>query len=775
MKQTQRLQLLLLSVALLVFSACQTLKNVPEGEFLLDRVEVRAEDRPSDIPKDELTRYIHQQPNGQIFFMRFHLWLYNLGKKGKETGVSGWLHRIGEPPVIYSPALTEQSVGNLQIYLKGRGFYSAEVVDTAYTRRRGRMTVRYTVRFGTPTLVDSVALRIPDSLANSYVERQWANSQLKPGMRLDNLVLEAERSRVEGSLRNAGFYNFSADAIGFVADTLGRGNQATLTLCIPPPNATEFSDRVLRRYVIDSINIYPKAASNRSTSAVDSTWHVRTLGRVRYLYPSTPGIRLPVVARMLRLQPDSILRLSDVNRTQSNLLSLSLYRQAQFEFREQQFTGWRSQADSLNRLYPITCNVLLHRMPVQNYQAGLMLTTSGAIGAEGSLTYTHRNLFYGAELFELRGQASVEALRKRQGLYFKTAMELGLRATLTFPQFLFVYGLNKFEQRYMPSTRLQVSWNYQRRPDYNRTLFTGGITYAWNAGQGSSYSLTPVEVNVVKIFRIDPAFYARISRSYLAHSYISQLVSITGLNYGYQEQSSGNRLSTSTLRASVEASGNTLWAFSKLLKRKRRDGAYTVFDLPFSQFVRADLNYANKVRVDKSNAVVFRVLMGVGYPYANSEALPIEKQYYEGGANGVRAWQARDLGPGSYRDTEFAYPNQTGDIKLEANLEYRFSLFWKLEGALFVDAGNIWAISRRDLREGAIFHFSSFYKQVAVGYGVGVRMNLGFFVLRIDSGFRLYDPYVAPNSGRTRGQFLFAERQFTTDDFVLHFGVGYPF
>jgi outer membrane protein assembly factor BamA len=220
-----------------------------------------------------------------------------------------------------------------------------------------------------------------------------------------------------------------------------------------------------------------------------------------------------------------------------------------------------------------------------------------------------------------------------------------------------------------------------------------------------------------------------------------------------------------------ELAGNILYAAFKASGAEKTDGAYELFKVSFAQYALGDIDFRYYNILNPGNKIVYRFFAGAGLPYKNSTALPFEKQYFSGGANSIRAWQVRDLGPGSYIDTTHTtYSNQTADIKLEANLEYRFKLFWVLEGALFVDAGNIWAINNNDNREGAQFKFDRFYKDIAVGTGFGTRFDFSFFIFRFDLGIKTRDPEYPDGQ-----KWVFGSRQLGRNDFVLNLGIGYPF
>lgn len=771
----QSLSALLLPLLLLSLFGCSTLRNVPKEESLLDEVRIETIDAPSDISDAELKRYLRQIPNSRILGRRFHLWLYNLGKPGVETGMNGWFHRIGEAPVIYSRKLTNLGVDNLTTYLHSRGYFECLVYDSVYDRRKRRKGVCYTVDFGRPTRLAQVQIDMPDSIAKTYLMRKWADWGLKTGERLDDKRLNETRANVARILRNEGYFNFSPEYVNFLADTLTHPRLADLKVQIPSSTRKDIPPALFHRYVLDSLRVFTRYNPLAPLTTDMHRLQSATSDGIHYYFPTSPGIRYRVLDRMILVRPDSLVRLDLVNRSQQNILSAGLYQLATFDF-----TSGGAPRDTVidrtpQRIYPLNAALNLTRFKTQSYQFEAMLTTSGSIGTEGSYTYRHRNLFNGAEQLEVQLRLQVEALRNRKELDFKTAIELGTRVSLTYPGFLIPFLKNTYLRRISPRTRFQVAYNYQRRPDYTRTIASGSTLYTWQQGGRISHSFSPIEVNVVKIFSITESFSDRIAQTYLANSYISQLVGLTSYSFAYASRPSPQHPSNHTLRWNAELAGNGMWSLRKLLCTERPDGVHELLGLPFAQYARGDVNYAYHWVVDRNNTLAFRTYLGLGYPYGNSTALPFEKRFFEGGANGVRAWHARDLGPGAYNERKLKYPNQTGDIKMELNAEYRYKMFWRLEGALFMDAGNIWAISAADERPGAQFHFDSFYRQIALGYGTGLRLNLGFFILRMDLGVKLYDPAIGVDPEHPDAHWIPFQRDYSERDFVMHVGVGYPF
>ena len=329
-----------------------------------------------------------------------------------------------------------------------------------------------------------------------------------------------------------------------------------------------------------------------------------------------------------------------------------------------------------------------------------------------------------------------------------------------------------FIKKYNPTTTLLAAYNYQAMPFYTRTMANATFGYNWRAGNYQEHIINPLQFNIVKLISIDSAYAVRIeSSSYLAYSYKDIMILGGGYSYIFNNQIIKKSKDYWFLRINAEASGNMLSLVEKFSGAKKTDGSYYLLGQPFAQYVRTDFDLRYNYILNDVSSLVYRGFFGIGIPYGNSKAIPFEKQYFGGGANGIRAWQVRSLGPGSYvHDTATTFLNQTADIKLEANAEYRFKLFWILEGALFLDAGNIWTYHYDPARPGAQFQFNKFYKDIAVGTGTGFRFDFKFVIGRVDVGMKLRDPLIQSGS-----KWIIMNRPYERNDFTLVLGIGYPF
>jgi len=793
-----RSAILLLALSLLTISSCRITKNVPENEYLLDNANlvINSDQRKPGIKEGELQNYVRQKPNKRVLLFRLHLRLYNMARKGKEKGLSKLLRTIGEEPVLLDTFQTNQTVSNLERYVKSKGFYEATVSDTTILGKR-KATVSYEVNIGKPYRIKNVTYVIEDTLIRAIVLSDTANSLISKGARFDVDLLRQERVRVEKRLKEDGYFLFSRDFITFTADTSLGKKWVDLDLVIRNRfSRTEFGEKVpqpYRKYEITNVYIYtgydPVEYYYLEEEKLLDTIEFENQ---KFIYSISPGIKYKTVSNANLLRPGQIYAESTVQKTRDNLNSLRLYRAVNVFFRpdEEAEQEARQQENFLlfgddegERNVPtgkLNCHIQLTPHTLQSYQVDLVGTnTASDIGMEGNLSYQHKNIFKGAEVLDTKFRGMVQFLTGED--VFTNSLEVGGSVGLSFPRFLGPFTGQEFIKRYSPRTQLSMSYNYQRRPDYTRTLAGFNIGYSWRSENRFSHTFIPAEVSVINIFSIDDNFLDRIADTYLANSYKNELITVTSYGLTYSNQSTQKR-SYAVVRYNAEVSGNTLAALYSAFGQKADDGTYQLFSTSFSQFVKSDITFIYNQQIDENNTLVYRFFAGAALPYGNSKALPFEKKYFSGGSTGIRAWHARGLGPGTYVEEQLKIPNQTADIKLEANVEYRFKLFWMLEGALFLDAGNIWAITSADERAGAVFYPDTFYKQIALGTGTGIRMNLGFFTIRFDLGMKLHDPGIRlpspdnPNEQIVNYNWLpFNKRYVFKDDFVVHFGIGYPF
>ncbi len=775
-------------------TSCNPTKYVPKDQYLLRSVEVEV-DNGKEVKKEDLKSHIRQKPNKKIIGMRFHLWLYNRSKSDKDNRWNRWLRKNGEEPVIWQQSLTDKSLEQLELFLEYKGYYYARVSDTVIFKKR-KADVIYKVSTGWPYSIGKVSYDIPDTAIARLILADTLQSLIKRGNPLDGDIFKNEKKRIETYLKNNGYYSFAADYVSFEdADTSYRRRTADFNLTVKPHAERTADNRVVEApyplYNIRSITVNAGANMlSMADSEAESKTANDTLTRngVTFIIPPDYFVRPSVIRNSLYIFPDSLYRISNFNQTYQHLIGLRSFMQVNYDY--------SVPPDQANlRMRDLDCRINLLPFTRQSITTDVEGTMSeGNLGGGISIQYQNKSLFRHAEIFDLRLRGALEAVSSTStsnlwgGL--KTKMEYEAEASLNIPKFLLPFRSDRFIREYNPKTVFSILYNYQNYPDYYvRTVFSTSVGYNWRGSEVISHIVKPLDVNFVQLPEISPAFESTLQKyPYLQNSYQSHMVVSSSYSF-VRDMRAVHKDNFFFVRTNFETAGLLLDAFFKLTDKSTSSGEpYKIFNNEFSQFVKGDVDFRYYYTINGNNTLVSRVFAGVGWPYGNSAtaettegvtrsvaSMPFEKKYYAGGANSIRGWRLRSLGPGSYQDTASitAYPNNTGDIKLEANVEYRFKLVWLIEGALFMDAGNVWDSHKDEDRKGAEFSFDRFYREIALSGGVGLRFNFGYFILRADLGMKLHDP-----AGSGRWAFTpkpDGSKRVSSDDFCLSIGIGYPF
>lgn len=754
-------------------SSCSSTKYVGENEYLLENVKVKLEGK--QVNKSEIKKNIRQKPNTRILGVaRFHLGLYNLSGRNGQKRLNKWLRSIGEAPVIYSDFMTDRSGAQIELYLHNKGYFNVSVRDTVLLRKK-KAYVEYRVTPGPVTIMQDIRFTDPyNYLANELsdsvslmqlVLEDSLRSLLKPGQPLDVEILDKERERITKMLREKGYFNFSKKFIQFYADTSfsETPDVARMLLNIPKnPIDTNAYETFRIRDVHINFDYDPLLILTHADSAyVDTTY--REYGIVYY---NKLKVAPKLIIETIQFKEGELYNIQKVIDSYARLQALSLFKFINIVFKETK----GAQGEKL-----LTCEVQLSPIKRQSYNVFLEGThNSGNIGVGGNLTYNHRNLFRGAENLSISvwGALKKEQLNEK-GKIFSTT-EIGTELKLITPQFWMpIFRMKDFRRNYAPKTSVSLSYSFEHTPFYSRRVAGAKFGYLWRKGDKRwRYNFDLIDFNYVLMHRVDSGFVAGLKNEYIKSAYTDHMIFSADFSAIYTDQIINTKSSYNYFRGNLETSGNFLLALDKVIgATKTTDNGeryYKALGVRYAQYVKADGEYRFNHYVNNANTVVYRVFLGCGYPYGNMKVLPFEEAFYGGGANGIRAWQARTLGPGSYV-AEDKYPNSVGDFKLEANVEYRFKLFWLLEGALFLDAGNIWNINRFEDRKGTMLT-TGFYKQIAVGTGGGLRLDANFFLLRFDLGIKMCDP-----SKPEKQRFVLFDNGKWLKNTVFNIAIGYPF
>jgi outer membrane protein assembly factor BamA len=768
------LKLFTFAGVLFLFS-CSPVKFVPEDKYLISKVQVEIDNQK--INKESAKSLIKQKENYKILgFLKFHLLLYNLSSKKK---TDDWLKRIGEPPQIYDEDLTAKSEEQLKQFANSKGYFRASVSSNITVKENKRkVIVNYKLTSGEQYLIKRINYQIKDSLLQSIYFASSVKSEIKVGDAFDIDLMEKHQMDIVKLFRNNGYYYFSKDDVKFVADSSVYEKQVLVDLLIRPAKNSQIdSAKVFQPFYLNNFFFSVLPGNSPVTISRDSvgifsdtiTWDNSTLYQNKQVkYPPS------LFNRTMRLNKGALYSNAEVESAFNAFNRLRQFRFVDIQFKEVASASDTNLLDCYVRLAPLNKQSTSFDIEGTN--------TSGNFGVAGNVTYLHRNLFRGAEVFQLSFLGGIERIEKQnEGVsdYFNTT-EFGIESSLMIPKLLGPGNFFRDFERFLPKTVLGLAYNYQRRPEYTRTINSVKFGYDWKSTEDLRHIWNLLDYNQVNVFDYDPEFIDGIKDLYIKSSFTDHLIFAMNYSLIYNNQRMNTIKNYTYVKFNIEASGNLLWAISELTNRDKYQAVdslgivqaeyYQVFNTRFAQYIKSDIEYSKGFSIDKYNSIVSRAFFGIGVPYGNFDVLPFEKKYFSGGANGIRAWPVRSLGPGTYKASPEEYPNQTADIKLEANMEYRFKLISFVEGALFLDAGNIWAINEKDNREGAQFQFDKFYKQIAFGTGAGLRFDMSYFILRLDLGMKLRDPAVSENRG-----WIVGYRPYSNNDFNLSFAIGYPF
>ncbi len=748
-------------------ASCSVSKFIPEGEYLLDDVKVVSDDKavkPSDI-----SGYNRQNPNSSWFsLVKVPMHIYSLSGTDTTRWINRFIQKLGDKPVIFDEEAAERSREDMQSALHNMGYMQADVRLRKETRKK-KLRLKYLVHPGPAYRISHWDYDIQDDSVRRYMAG-YASQLMHEGMRFDVNTLDQERQQMTNHLQDRGFYRFNKEYVTCTADTVRGTHLVDLTFHIAPYDATSHTTHA--RYRIGEVNVvtdFDMTRAMRQDFAHFDSLHYKGLN---IFYRERPFLKPEVLSQNIAITPDSFYSDSRLQHTRSSLGRLHAIKYTDIRFQE-------DAADSTR----LDCHVLLSRNKVNSFSAELEGTNSaGDLGAAASLSYQNRNLFNGSELFTFKVRGAYEAVTGLQGYSNENYVEYGVEASINFPRFLFPFISAEVRQRTQATSEIGIQFNSQERPEFGRRAASVTWGYRWTYKRKWQHRVDVLDLNYVYMPWISSTFREEYldnpenSNSILRYNYENLLIMKAGYGFTYHSDGRESRTASNnsySIRFNIESSGNLLYAFSHMLNATRNeDHQYTVANIAYAQYIKTDIDFTKSFRIDHRNSIVFHVGMGVAYPYGNSRILPFEKRYFSGGANSVRGWSVRRLGPGSFagNDRNIDFINQSGDIKLDLNLEYRTKLFWKLNGAFFVDAGNIWTIRDYEEQPGGAFRFDSFYKQIAVSYGLGLRFDFDYFILRFDAGMKAVNPayrnskehypLIHPDFGR---------------DFAFHFAVGYPF
>ena len=721
---------------LLALVGCDGTRYVADGDYLLTSTHVSCEN-----PRINLTTmdtYIRQRPNSKwLSSLKVPLGFYSMSGVDTTKWINRTLRNWGQAPVVYDSLLTARTVEDITAAVRNEGYLNATVTPQL-TKKGKRIKVNYGIVTGSPYVVRKIKYDIKDPIIGDMLAKDEQLLDMHTGQIFSVNQLGRDRNRITDYLNNHGYYQFNKEFITFDVDSSQMNRTVDVTM---------------------NIDLY------RRNSYQDFSLH--PLYSVRNVYfegANTPDftLRRSVLEQNSFIASGKPYSAADLQRTYTRFSRLQAIRYTNIHFDE--------NPDSMY----LDCHIQVSPQKTNSIQFQPEGTnTAGDLGAAVSLIYQNRNIFHGSELLNVTARGAYEAIRGLEGYQSHNYEEWGLETSLAFPRFLFPWMKKSFHRRSSATSEILFSYNRQNRPEFQRRIFTAAWRYKWNnPRKHTQYKVDAIDVNFISMpwisetFKHDYLDSVSNRNAILRYNYENLMIMKAGIGFTYSDKGK-------TIRLNFESAGNVLHLLSAPLKfRENDEGQNTFLGIAYAQYIKGDVDYTRLFALDDRSNLAVHARLGIAYPYGNSSILPFEKRYFAGGSNSVRGWSVRSLGPGGYvrNDGRIDFINQTGDIKLELSAEMRSHLFWRFQSAIFVDAGNIWTIRKYDDQPDGQFRFDTFMKQIAVAYGIGLRLNFDYFVIRLDMGMKAVNPAYTTS----REHFPLVHPNFSRDH-AFHFAVGFPF
>lgn len=764
-------------LVIMLMSNCTVTKYLKEGETLYTGSEIQLKPQGKIGSKQSIERglepLITPEPNKKFLGMRPSVWFYYVaGNPKKKKGLRNFIRRkLGSEPVLMNDVEPGKIAQALEIQLNNEGYFNSKVRFEVKTKRK-KSTVIYTATVERPYHIRNINYIFFDTLHAAMTEEIRKTSLIKKDQRYSLETLSAEQERIEEVAENAGFYYFDDRYLLFQADSTVGDRMVDLDLVIEP----DIPDRAKRVYSISEIQVYPDYEFQRDSLAENDTIMVDGFKYV----DGEDNFRPRVITNVINLKPDSIYRRINHEYTLSHLMGLNTFKFVNIKYRRN-----RNDSSSLRAFIYLTSLLKKSfRLQLQGVSK-----SNNFVGPGLEFTFTNRNLLRGAEMFQFKLNGSYEMQIRSKQTNSLNAIEFGGEASLSIPRFITPIRIRYNSAKYLPQTQLKVAYSFQQRLEYFRiNSFNVSAGYTWRETTLKTHELFPIDVTFVQTGNTSTSFNELLERNpVLKNSFQNQF--ILGSRYSFTINTQLNdeidqkynlkkiRRSNFYFNGTVDLSGNIAHAVQSV-RNNGEEKPYNFFNAPYSQYVRVYTDFRYYLQLNRRTKIASRIAGGLGYAFGNSATMPYIKQFSSGGSNSLRAFPARSVGPGTYNflstDTIF-FIDQRGDIKLEANVEYRFDITKTLKGAVFVDAGNIWLVREDSLRAGGKFDRNKFLGEIAVGTGFGLRLDFNFFVLRFDLAFPLRKPYRDEGDRWVFREIDFSSKTWRNENLVLNVAIGYPF
>ncbi len=702
-----------------------------------------------------------------VFLPRTSLTIHNYMKPSGTWGPRHYIYRVfGKPPVLLNEVNPAFRTKVMKQKLADMGHFDSEVnLDLKiYGRHDKKARARYNINFKPAYTYRNFEFYRQNTLADSIIEASMGKSLIKPGEDYWLKVMDNERTRLDRILKNEGHFFFKPEYLLFYADTTVGNKQVDLTMVVKD----DIPARAYNQYNIRNVNIQVLPADRTFTELLtpDST----SVNGINYQSFDDP-FRPKTITRAISIMPGSKYTFTDHENTTRYLQGMNAFRSINVSFTE---------TDTISNLLDASIELI----PLKPLQASLEVNfatkSNDFLGPAAIASISHRNIFRGAEKLTLQVDGGFEwQKRSKTRLYDLgfNSYEIGTQLKLSIPHFLVPFPLRHPSARYVPVTYTSVGYRSLKRVKYyTMNLSQLRFGYSWRVSPKREYKVEPVSIDYLRLTQTSAEFddfllqYPQVAKSFEQQFIIGSLFS-----YTFTDNPKKRLFNHYYFNATLDVAGNLLNGVYNItgLKEPGSEEPGELFGIPYSQYTKLTSDFRYYFYFNEKKQIATRLLAGVGVPYNNSDVLPYVKQYFAGGSQDIRAFYARSLGPGKYQPSEAnsdqGFLDQSGEIKLMANFEFRFPITYKTYGALFTDAGNVWLISEDVSRPGGTFRFNRFIDDIAVGAGFGIRVDIDFFVLRLDAAVPIRKPYLEKQE-----QWITQNTSFF-EDYILSLAVGYPF
>lgn len=743
---------------------CSTTKTVPQGDALYKGAEIKIVDPESKKYekklKADLQKLIRPKPNKSIFGFPYKLALYNaVGTPKKAKGLKASIRRkFGEAPVLYSSVNPSVTQNILAATMFNKGFFH-NIVSYKVIEKDQKTSIEYLIHAGTSYRIRKYEIKTSDTTLNNLARNQ-SKPLLRQKRRYNLDRIKEERERIDKVLKNNGYYFFGSDYLVVEVDTIGSSHEVDLSLKLKkntPPKA-------LRRYTINRSEVFMDSSYTK-----DSTETVRDTAYIDHVYLNVnKSFRPKAIARYVYLKDTAYYARKNHQMTLNRLMGMGLFKYVNIDIVEQDSSS-------------LTSVIHLAPLPKKYISAEVLAVTksNNFVGPRIDLNYMDRNLLRGGEKLLVNFHGSIETQLNGQykGLY---TFEVGPKVQLSFPHLVVPFNI-KPTTDYTPTTNIVADYNFTRRVNYfDMRSLKLSLEYKWKESIAKDHLLSPLSVNIFSIRNLSDTFNLALQKDpRMKRRYDDQLIGGIYYSFTYNEQTITKQKYRLYFNGNVDLAGNTIAALANAFATPNKEGVKTFGGIAYAQYAKFDVDVRNYYHFNKKSQLASRVIVGWGIPYGNSTALPFVKSFFAGGSNSVRAFSVNSLGPGTYRMSDATrklyFLQQGGDIKLEMNLEYRFPIVSVLKGAVFVDAGNTWLSKANATLPGGEFRLKETFKELGMGTGFGLRVDLNFFVIRLDIATPLRKPWLAEDNRWVLRYFHLSDKDWRTENLIFNIAIGYPF